>query len=70
MPLKAGFHKLQVSLAKPVPSSLLGYVASFFGYQPELLQPKMLASTAGNHCMKKNLKNYHYYVCFSNSNDL
>lgn len=49
MPLRPGVHKLDVSLAKPVGSSLLGYVGSFFGYQSELLQPKMLATTAGNH---------------------
>ncbi|XP_056636805.1 B9 domain-containing protein 1 [Diorhabda sublineata] len=47
VPLKAGVHKLDVLFAKPQASSLLGYVASFFGYQPELLQPKMLATTAG-----------------------
>ncbi|KAH0808470.1 hypothetical protein GEV33_014323 [Tenebrio molitor] len=52
MPLRPGVHKLDVSLAKPVGSSLLGYVGSFFGYQPELLQPKMLATTAGNHLIQ------------------
>lgn len=49
VPLQAGLHKLDVSLSKPLASSMLGYVGSFFGYQPELLQPKMLATTSGNH---------------------
>lgn len=49
VPLQAGLHKLDVPLSKPLPSSMLGYIGSFFGYQPELLQPKMLATTAGNH---------------------
>lgn len=48
VPLKPGNHTVEVSLSKPQASSILGYVASFFGYQPELLQPKMLATTAGN----------------------
>ncbi|KAJ3646657.1 hypothetical protein Zmor_024233 [Zophobas morio] len=52
MPLRPGVHKLDASLAKPQPSSMLGYVGSFFGYQPELLQPKMLATTAGNHLIQ------------------
>ncbi|RZC34584.1 hypothetical protein BDFB_015072 [Asbolus verrucosus] len=34
MPLKPGLHK-------PQASSLLVYIGSFFGYQPELLQPKI-----------------------------
>ena len=50
VPIKPGHHKLQVNLSKPIASSFLGYIGSFFGYQPELLQPKMLASTAGNNC--------------------
>ncbi|RZC42036.1 hypothetical protein BDFB_015052 [Asbolus verrucosus] len=41
MPLNPGLHKLDVSLSKPQASSLLGYIGSFFGYQPELLQPKI-----------------------------
>lgn len=48
MPLKPGAHTLDVHLSKPLASTMLGYFASFFGYQPELLQPKMLATTAGN----------------------
>nr|CAH7749488.1 unnamed protein product [Callosobruchus chinensis] len=48
MPIKVGSHELDVALSKPQSSSMLGYIASFFGYQPELLQPKMLATTAGN----------------------
>lgn len=50
MPLQPGVHKINVALSRPIPSSLLGYFASFFGYQPELLQPKMLATTSGNNC--------------------
>lgn len=50
MPIKPGRHNLEMHLAKPRASSLLGYIGSFFGYQPELLQPKVLASTAGNNC--------------------
>lgn len=50
MPLRPGVHKLDVPLSKPQAASLLGSFFSFFGYQPELLQPKMLATTAGNHC--------------------
>ncbi|XP_050297863.1 B9 domain-containing protein 1 [Anthonomus grandis grandis] len=52
LPLKPGRHNLQVNLAKPKASSLLGYLGSFFGYQPELLQPKVLASTAGNNLIR------------------
>ncbi|VEN62709.1 unnamed protein product [Callosobruchus maculatus] len=48
MPINVGSHELDVALSKPQSSSMLGYIASFFGYQPELLQPKMLATTAGN----------------------
>lgn len=50
VPLQAGTHELIVSLSKPMPSSMLGYIGSFFGYQPELLQPKTLANTSGSHC--------------------
>lgn len=50
MPLRPGPHILDVDLLKPQASSMLGYIASLFGYQPELLQPKMLASAAGNNC--------------------
>lgn len=56
MPLRPGNHKFDVILAKPLASSMLGYLVSFFGYQPELLQPKMLATTAGNNCIELNLK--------------
>ncbi|KAJ8956725.1 hypothetical protein NQ318_014080 [Aromia moschata] len=52
MPLKPGSHQLDVYLSKPQASSLLGYIGSFFGYQPELLQPKMLATTAGNNLIR------------------
>lgn len=48
VPIKPGLHKLDVSLSKPQPSSLLGYIGTFFGYQPELVQTKMLATTEGN----------------------
>lgn len=51
LPLTPGVHKMDVSLSKPQPSTLLGSIASLFGYQPELVQPKMLASAEGNHCM-------------------
>ncbi|XP_072381021.1 B9 domain-containing protein 1 [Diabrotica undecimpunctata] len=51
MPIKPGIYKLEVFLSKPQASSMLGYLASFFGYQPELLQPKMLATTAGNNLL-------------------
>lgn len=50
IPIKPGNHHLEVNLGKPKASSLLGYLGSFFGYQPELLQPKILATTAGNNC--------------------
>lgn len=49
-PLQAGLHKVDVKLSKPLPATMLGYFGTFFGYQPELLQPKMLATTVGNHC--------------------
>ncbi|CAG9773988.1 unnamed protein product [Ceutorhynchus assimilis] len=52
LPIKPGRRHLEVNLAKPQASSLLGYIGSFFGYQPELLQPKMLASTAGNNLIR------------------
>ncbi|KAG5872815.1 hypothetical protein JTB14_025269 [Gonioctena quinquepunctata] len=52
MPLRPGSHTLDIHLAKPQASSMLGYIASFFGYQPELLQPKMLATTAGNNLIQ------------------
>ncbi|XP_030752006.1 B9 domain-containing protein 1-like [Sitophilus oryzae] len=52
MPIRPGNHHLEVELARPKPSSFLGYIGSFFGYQPELLQPKMLATTAGNHLIR------------------
>ncbi|KAB0793532.1 hypothetical protein PPYR_13152 [Photinus pyralis] len=51
-PLQAGVHKLKVSTSAPLPSSLLGKVATLFGYQPELLQPAMLATTAGNNLIQ------------------
>lgn len=50
IPLSPGAHSLNISLSKPLTSTFLGYIASFFGYQPELIQPKMLATTAGNQC--------------------
>ncbi|CAH0564428.1 unnamed protein product [Brassicogethes aeneus] len=52
IPLRPGSHSLEVNLSKPQASSLLGYIGSFFGYQPELLQPKMLATTAGNNLIR------------------
>ncbi|KAK4873854.1 hypothetical protein RN001_013214, partial [Aquatica leii] len=48
VPIQAGVHKFNVSLLTPIPSSLLGKFGTIFGYQPELLQPSMLATTAGN----------------------
>lgn len=48
-PFKPGLHELDISLSRPQASSMLGQIASFFGYQPELLQPKMLANTDGNY---------------------
>ncbi|XP_066153528.1 B9 domain-containing protein 1 isoform X1 [Euwallacea fornicatus] len=52
VPIKPGLHQLEVNLARPKASSLLGYIGSFFGYQPELLQPKILASTDGNNLIR------------------
>ncbi|KAL3274499.1 hypothetical protein HHI36_015881 [Cryptolaemus montrouzieri] len=52
IPLTPGVHSVDISLSKPMTSTLLGYIASFFGYQPELLQPKMLATTAGNNLLR------------------
>lgn len=57
VPIKPGLHKLDVSLSKPQPSSLLGYIGTFLGYQPELVQPKMLATTEGN----SRKFSYYYY---------
>ncbi|XP_022917157.1 B9 domain-containing protein 1 [Onthophagus taurus] len=47
IPIQTGVHLIDVSLARPQPSSLLGYFGTFFGYQPELLEPKMLAEDEG-----------------------
>ncbi|KAK5641548.1 hypothetical protein RI129_010095 [Pyrocoelia pectoralis] len=52
MPFQAGLHKMKVSISTPLPSSLLGQIATAFGYQPELLQPTMLATTAGNNLIQ------------------
>ncbi|XP_045478080.1 B9 domain-containing protein 1 [Harmonia axyridis] len=52
IPLTPGTHGLDIFLSKPLTSTFLGYIASFFGYQPELLQPKMLATTAGNQLLR------------------
>ncbi|KAI4457094.1 b9 domain-containing [Holotrichia oblita] len=52
VPIRPGCHDLHISLSRPQPSTLLGYVGTFFGYQPELLQPKMLATTAGNYLIR------------------
>ncbi|XP_044253049.1 B9 domain-containing protein 1-like [Tribolium madens] len=52
MPLRPGAHRVDVALSKPQASSLLGHMGALFGYQPELLQPKMLATTAGNHLIQ------------------
>lgn len=74
IPLQPGLHKLDIPLSKPLPSSLLGYFGTFFGYQPELLQPKMLATTAGNNrkcSSSRNLKKKIFGVIyFSNPDDL
>lgn len=63
LPLKPGLHKLNISMIRPQASSILGQIASIFGYQPELLQPKMLASTDGNNCEYSLLKcrDWHSY---------
>lgn len=50
MPLQPGVHNLKARLSKPIPSTYIGYLASIFGYQPELVQPSLLASGEGNHC--------------------
>ncbi|XP_017778777.1 PREDICTED: B9 domain-containing protein 1-like [Nicrophorus vespilloides] len=52
LPLQPGMHSLEVPLSRPQPSSFLGYLGSLFGYRPELLQPKMLATTAGNNLIR------------------
>lgn len=59
LPVKPGFHKLNVSLSKPQPSSLLGYMGLLFGYQPELIQMKILATTEGN-----NRRYLHFIITF------
>ncbi|KAF2899123.1 hypothetical protein ILUMI_07050 [Ignelater luminosus] len=65
IPLQPGLHKLNISLSKPQPSSFLGYLGTFFGYQPELLQPKMLASTAGNNLIQM-MSSGEVYVTINN----
>lgn len=52
IPFQPSSHKLIVKLSKPEPTSFLGYLGTFFGYQPELLQPKLLATTAGNNLIR------------------
>lgn len=52
IPFQPSSHKLTVKLSKPEPTSFLGYLGTFFGYQPELLQPKMLATTSGNNLIR------------------
>ncbi|KAF5306858.1 hypothetical protein FQA39_LY00088 [Lamprigera yunnana] len=52
IPLQAGLHKIKMALLTPIPSSLLGKIGALFGYQPELLQPSMLATAAGNHLIQ------------------
>lgn len=49
LPLQPGVHYLDVPLSKPQPSTILGYFASFFGHQPELVRASLLASGTGNH---------------------
>lgn len=49
-PFQPGLHSLNVPLSKPAPTTYLGYFASFFGYQPELVQASLLASGEGSHC--------------------
>lgn len=49
IPVRPGLHRLNVALSKPQPSTLLGYFASFLGYQPELVQASLLTSGQGNH---------------------
>lgn len=51
VPLQAGVHQLRAHLSKPIASSLFGYIGSFFGYQPELVRPTMIATTAGSNRM-------------------
>lgn len=50
IPIQTGARKVDINLSKPQSSTMLGYLGTFFGYYPELLQPKMLATTVGNHC--------------------
>ncbi|KAK9888290.1 hypothetical protein WA026_000552 [Henosepilachna vigintioctopunctata] len=52
VPLSPGVHSIDISLCKPLTSTLLGKITSLFGYQPELIQPKMLATTAGNNLLR------------------
>ncbi|XP_044759183.1 B9 domain-containing protein 1-like isoform X2 [Coccinella septempunctata] len=52
IPLTPGVHSLNIALSKPLTSTFFGSIASFFGYQPELIQPEMLATTAGNHLLR------------------
>lgn len=47
MPIKRGFHEFEIPLFRPIPSTVLGQLLYYFGYQPELLEPKMLASSVG-----------------------
>ncbi|GLV34472.1 B9d1 [Carabus blaptoides fortunei] len=52
VPFQPGLHSLNVPLSKPAPTTYLGYFASFFGYQPELVQASLLASGEGSHLIK------------------
>lgn len=54
IPFKPGLHHVSVCLMRPQASSMLGSIASFFGYQPELVQSKMLANTDGNNSKSAN----------------
>lgn len=52
VPISVGLHSEKVSMAKPISSTFFGQLASYWGYQPELLQPKILATTAGNSAIR------------------
>lgn len=64
MPLQPGVHNLKARLSKPIPSTYIGYLASFFGYQPELVQPSLLASGEGNHCKFRSILKTHSTTCY------
>ncbi|KAJ8922934.1 hypothetical protein NQ315_001479 [Exocentrus adspersus] len=58
MPLKPGVHALDVHLSRPISSSMLGSVFAFFGYHPELVDVKTLATTTGNNLIRMETTGY------------